>query len=78
MSFNTRSEGEIVTKEGGSRFICNDISWVNYEEKLETNILFQEAYERFHTGMLEATSSTEIIRRKEKSHRLVIHSKQLV
>ena len=26
--------------------------WVNYEEKLETNICFEEAYERFHTGML--------------------------
>ena len=40
VSFNTRSEGEIVTEEGSSRFICNDILWVNYEEKLETNILF--------------------------------------
>ena len=52
VSSNTRIEGEIVTEEGGSRFICNDILWVNYEEKLETNICFEEAYKRFHTGML--------------------------
>ena len=37
VSSNTRSEGEIVTEEVGSRFICSDILWINYEENLETN-----------------------------------------
>ena len=37
VSSNTRSEGEIVTEEVGSRFIGSDILWINYEEKLETN-----------------------------------------
>ena len=40
VSSNTRSEGEIVTEEVGSRFICSDILWINYEEKLETNNFF--------------------------------------
>ena len=30
VSSNTRSEGEIVTEEVGSRFICSDILWINY------------------------------------------------
>ena len=37
VSSNTRSEGEIVTEEVGSRFIFREILWINYEEKLETN-----------------------------------------
>ena len=37
VSSNTRSEGEIVTEEVGSRFIFSEILWINYEEKLETN-----------------------------------------
>ena len=40
VSSNARREGEIVTEEGGTRFICNDILWVNYEEKLETEHFF--------------------------------------
>ena len=40
VSSNTRSEGEIVTEEGGFTFICNAIFWVNYEEKVEMNIFF--------------------------------------
>ena len=37
VSSNTRSEGEIVTEEVGSRFNFSEILWINYEEKLETN-----------------------------------------